>query len=73
MDIPRKGKIIHHSLKHLIAPDIKPKHLAGNFGFTEGPAADADGNIFFVDIGNHHQKYSATLSFPCFDGPLVIR
>ena len=53
MDIPRKGKIIHHSLKHLIAPDIKPKHLAGNFGFTEGPAADADGNIFFVDIGNH--------------------
>lgn len=27
--------------------------LAGDFKFTEGPAADADGNVYFTDIRNH--------------------
>ena len=27
--------------------------LAGGFKFTEGPAADAEGNIFFTDIPNN--------------------
>lgn len=27
--------------------------LAGGFGFTEGPAADAEGNIYFTDIPNN--------------------
>jgi gluconolactonase len=27
--------------------------LAGDFKFTEGPAADADGNVYFTDIPNH--------------------
>ena len=39
-------------LEKLVAPQAQLKCLAGNFKFTEGPAADADGNIYFVDIGN---------------------
>lgn len=31
----------------------KPQLVANSFRFTEGPAADHDGNIYFVDIGNH--------------------
>lgn len=31
-------------------PDIKK--LAGDFKFTEGPAADKEGNIYFTDIPN---------------------
>jgi gluconolactonase len=29
------------------------KKLAGGFGFTEGPAADAQGNVYFTDIPNN--------------------
>lgn len=36
----------------LVAPGAKVQKLAGGFRFTEGPAADADGNIFFSDIPN---------------------
>lgn len=35
-----------------IAPDTKLEKLADGFEFTEGPAADADGNIFFTDQPN---------------------
>jgi gluconolactonase len=27
--------------------------LAGDFSFTEGPAVDAMGNVYFTDIPNH--------------------
>jgi len=37
----------------VVAPDAEVKKLAGGFGFTEGPAADAQGNIFFSDIPNN--------------------
>ncbi len=37
----------------LIAPDAKVEKLAGDFKFTEGPAADKDGNVFFTDIPNN--------------------
>ena len=36
----------------LIAPGAKVVKLAGGFQFTEGPAADAQGNVFFTDQPN---------------------
>jgi len=36
----------------LIEPDAEIVQLANGFLFTEGPAADADGNVFFSDIPN---------------------
>jgi len=37
----------------LVAPGAKVIKLAGGFKFTEGPAADAGGNVFFTDIPNN--------------------
>ena len=31
----------------------KVEKLAGDFNFTEGPAVDAEGNVYFTDIPNH--------------------
>ncbi len=36
----------------LIAPGAMVEKLAGGFMFTEGPACDAEGNIYFSDIPN---------------------
>jgi gluconolactonase len=36
----------------IIAPGATLQKLAGGFLFTEGPAADADGNIYFTDQPN---------------------
>ncbi len=36
----------------ILAPEAKVRQLAGGFKFTEGPAADADGNVFFTDQPN---------------------
>src|SRR5438093_7287303 len=36
----------------IIAPDATLEKLAGGFEFTEGPAADKDGNVFFTDQPN---------------------
>ncbi|GHT45048.1 gluconolactonase [Planctomycetales bacterium] len=33
----------------LIAADAAVEKVAGGFGFTEGPAADSEGNLYFVD------------------------
>jgi gluconolactonase len=38
--------------KSVVAPDAKVEKLAGGFSFTEGPTADAQGNVYFVDITN---------------------
>ncbi len=36
----------------LIKPGAELKKVADGFTFTEGPAADADGNVYFTDIPN---------------------
>lgn len=36
----------------LVAPGATPLKLAGGFKFTEGPATDAKGNVYFSDIPN---------------------
>lgn len=38
---------------HLIAPDAKLTKLADGFAFTEGPASDSEGNVFFTDQPNN--------------------
>jgi gluconolactonase len=35
-----------------LGPTGEVKKVAGDFGFTEGPAADAEGNLYFSDIPN---------------------
>jgi gluconolactonase len=37
----------------VVAPGAKVEQLAGGFAFTEGPACDAEGNIYFTDIPNN--------------------
>jgi len=37
----------------VVAPGAKIEKLAGGFKFTEGPAADANGDIYFSDIPNN--------------------
>ncbi|MCH8828470.1 MAG: SMP-30/gluconolactonase/LRE family protein, partial [Planctomycetes bacterium] len=36
----------------LVAPGAKPVKLSGGFQFTEGPAVDKSGNVYFSDIPN---------------------
>jgi gluconolactonase len=38
--------------EELIAPGAEVQQLAGGFVFTEGPACDAQGNVYFSDIPN---------------------
>jgi gluconolactonase len=35
-----------------VAPGARPEKLTGDFKFTEGPACDAEGNVFFTDQPN---------------------
>ena len=44
--------VVHAQENTLIEPNAKVVRLAGDFGFTEGPAADAEGNVYFTDIPN---------------------
>ena len=39
--------------KSLIAPGAEARKLAGDFKFTEGPAGDAVGDVYFSDIPNN--------------------
>src|SRR6187399_1311851 len=44
----------------IIAPGAKLEKLGGGYVFTEGPAVDKDGNVFFTDQPNDRiVKYNA--------------
>jgi len=38
--------------KSIVSRGARPEKLAGGFGFTEGPAADRKGNVYFTDQPN---------------------
>jgi len=40
------------TLDQIIVPDTQPQVLGTGYGFAEGPAADADGNVYFSDGQN---------------------
>jgi gluconolactonase len=42
----------HAADSPVVAPGAKLTKLAGDFKFTEGPAADAEGNVYFTDQPN---------------------
>jgi gluconolactonase len=42
----------HAARSSIIAPDATLEKLAGGFAFTEGPACDRAGNVFFTDQPN---------------------
>ncbi len=42
-----------NSIEKIIGKEFKIEKLAGDFKFTEGPANDANGNIYFSDIPNN--------------------
>jgi gluconolactonase len=49
----------------VVAPGAEVQKLSGGFQFTEGPAADAQGNVYFTDIPNnriHKWSLDGTLS-----------
>ena len=52
--------------RSVVAAGAKLVELAGSFKFTEGPAADAKGNVYFTDIPNNRiHKWS-------LDGKLTV-
>src|SRR5690606_27098288 len=45
---------IHAQKKNrLVADGAEPTRVANDFKFTEGPAVDAEGNVFFTDQPNN--------------------
>ncbi len=49
------------ALEALIADGAEPKLLADGFRFTEGPAADSQGGVYFTDIGSNRIHYWDTI------------
>jgi gluconolactonase len=56
--------------RSVIAPGAKLEKLAADFKFTEGPAADADGNVYFTDQPNDRiMKWSSAGKLSTFLEP----
>lgn len=54
----------------ILAPGAKLEKLAGDFQFTEGPASDRDGNVYFTDQPNDRiLKWSAAGTLSTFKQP----
>jgi gluconolactonase len=47
------ASLLHAADTGVVAPEAKVEKLAGEFQFTEGPTADAVGNVFFTDQPNN--------------------
>lgn len=45
------------TLDEIIAPGTRPEVVGSGYGFTEGPAADARGNVYFSDGRNNSIYY----------------
>jgi gluconolactonase len=45
--------LLHAAASGVIEPGAKVEKLAGDFQFTEGPTADAAGNVYFTDQPNN--------------------
>ena len=45
--------LLHAAASSVIEPGAKVEKLAGEFQFTEGPTADAAGNVYFTDQPNN--------------------
>lgn len=64
------GRHLAGEEKGIIAPGAKMQKLAGEFEFTEGPAVDAEGNVFFTDQPNDRiMKWSADGKLSAFMQP----
>ncbi len=46
-------QVWRHHLHDFAGHVFEPRKLAGGFAFTEGPAVDAEGNVYFSDIPNN--------------------
>jgi gluconolactonase len=54
----------------VIAPEVQLQKLVSGFSFTEGPAADAAGNVFFTDQPNNRiMKWSTDGTLSVFLSP----
>ena len=50
--LPAAGDVEPESLSTITGPGAQLEKVAGGFSFTEGPATDAAGNVFFTDQPN---------------------
>jgi gluconolactonase len=48
---------LHMKLNDIVSPDAKLKVIGDGLGFTEGPAADQNGNVYFSDGRNNSIYY----------------
>jgi gluconolactonase len=57
---PSRTDLIAANPKDPISPGAKPQKISADYKFTEGPAADAQGNVYFTDQPNDRiVKWSA--------------
>jgi gluconolactonase len=52
LTVTAPGAMAQNKAASVVAPGASLKKLAGGFAFTEGPASDAKGNVFFTDQPN---------------------